>query len=99
MQFITKRNPIVKFDGVVNNEVEIRDNVLTICDHKNKFYAKYDGKNWYMLCKGKWYSLGYGANPCYQADKSSVIDENLFDNVFDIIRKTKGAKRQNGSKK
>lgn len=41
MQFITKRNPIVKFDGVVNNEVEIRDNVLTICDHKNKFYAKY----------------------------------------------------------
>lgn len=52
-----------------------------------------------MLCNNKWYCLGYGANPCYQTDKSSVIDESLFDNIFDIIPEQKAQNAKYGSKK
>ena len=99
MQFITKINPITKFDGVVNECIEIKDRVLYICDHKNNFYAKYDKNKWFMLCDNKWYCLGYGANPCYQTDKSSVIDESLFDNIFDAIPEHKAQNAKYGSKK
>ena len=84
--FITKSDPNVANDGKIKANITIKKGVLLIDDKVNHITLKYENGKWFTYGEdGKWYFLGYGANPCYQTDKDGVLDENLFNDVFEEV--------------
>lgn len=80
--FITKSEPIVSVSGKIKPFMEISDGVLVINDR----YKYQDGKWYFYGDDGKWYYLGVGANPNILEDGDNIINQELFENVFDKIK-------------
>lgn len=79
--FITKTEPVVTQDGKIKPFVEISNGVLLINDK-----YKYESGKWhYYGDDGKWYYLGVGANPNIEDTGDNVINQELFNNVFEKI--------------
>lgn len=79
--YITKSNPNTIKNGRIKAFIEISDGVLIINDR----YKYQDGKWFYYGDDGKWYFLGYGANPAIVDDGKNVINQELYDAVFEKI--------------
>lgn len=79
--FLTKSEPDVVKDGKIKTFIEIKDGELLINDK----YKYAEGK-WYFYGEDeKWYYLGVGANPNITVDGDDILDQALFDNVFEEI--------------
>lgn len=79
--FITKSEPKITTNGKIKAFMEIHDEILIIND-KYKFQ---DGKWFFYGDDGKWYYLGLGANPNIEDDGSDIINQELYDNIFEEI--------------
>ena len=81
---ITKSEPDVSKNGLIKNGIVISNGVLTITREEGNL--KYENKKWFVEGEdGKWYFLGYGANPGYTLEKNNISNYELFDNVFEEI--------------
>ena len=79
--FITKSQPVIAQDGKIKEGVEIKKGVLWI--GKN---IKFEKGRWDRLGDdGKWYFLGFGANPVIKVTKENIVNQTLFDNVFEEV--------------
>ena len=80
--FITKAEPSITRNGAIKDGIKIENNILYLDNGK----LLYRDKKWYILgYDGKEYYLGVGANPCYTTTKDDVLDEELFDCVFEEV--------------
>lgn len=77
--FITKTDPVVSQDGKIKPFMEITNGVLIVNDK----YKYVEGKWYYYGDDGKWYYLGIGANPNIEDAGDNVIDQELYNNVFE----------------
>lgn len=83
--FITKADPDVSKDGKIKNGIIIKKGVLTI-ERETEGRLSYKNGGWYVLgADGKEYYQGVGANPCYETTNEDILDQNLFDNVFEQV--------------
>ncbi len=79
--YITKSQPVIVQDGKIKEGIEIRKGVLWI--GKN---IKFEKGRWNRLGDDrKWYFLGYGANPAIETTKDGVVNQELFDTVFEEV--------------
>lgn len=79
--FITKSEPVVNKDGKIKPFMEISNGVLLINDK-----YKFENNKWYFYgYDGKWYYLGIGANPNIEDAGDNIINEDLYNNVFEKI--------------
>lgn len=82
--FITKTTPSITKNGVITPRVSVQDGTLII-DDEEKF--KFEDGKWYCGNEGGWCWLGIEANPAYITDGKDIIDQELFDQVFEPIEK------------
>lgn len=86
--FITKSEPDVSTDGAIKNNIKISNGMLEIT--KEDGDLRYIKGKWYILGDdGKWYYLGIGANPAYEIEKEDILNEKLFENVFEEVNNEK----------
>lgn len=86
--FITKSEPNVSIDGEIKKDIKISNGMLEII--KEDGNLRYINGKWYILgANGKWYFLGVGANPAYEIEKEDILNEELFDNVFEEVNNEK----------
>jgi len=79
--FITKSEPVVNKDGKIKPFMEISNGVLLINDK-----YKFENNKWYFYGDdGKWYYLGIGANPNIEDAGDNIINEELYNNVFEKV--------------
>lgn len=81
--FITKSDPIVNKNGKVTDKVKVENGILFIEDTQK---LKYENNKWYLFGDNKWYYIGVGSNPSYKTDKINVLNEELFNNIFEEIK-------------
>lgn len=78
---MVKDMPSIEKDGKIKQNITIVNKVLNI---ENKL--KYENEKWYSLGDDKkWYFLGFGACPSYETDDSGILDNELFNVVFEKV--------------
>ena len=79
--FITKSEPVLAQEGKAKPFMEISNGVLLINDK----YKYKEGKWYYYGDDGKWYYLGVGANPSVIDNGENIINEEIYNNIFEKI--------------
>lgn len=79
--YITKSTPILIKEGTAKAFITISNGVLVINDK-----YKYENDKWYYYGDdGKWYYLGVGANPSIEDDGENIVNQEIYDNIFEKI--------------
>lgn len=79
--YITKSTPVLSKEGTAKAFVTINNGVLVINDK-----YKYENSKWYYYGDdGKWYYLGVGANPSIEDDGENIVDQEIYNNIFEEI--------------
>jgi len=79
--YITKSEPVITQEGKAKPFVEISNGVLLINDK-----YKYENNKWYYYGDDdKWYYLGVGANPSVEDNGENIINEEIYNNIFEKI--------------
>lgn len=84
--FITKESPNIEKDGNINENIYVKDGVLYITKKEDDINLKFTNGKWYSFGgDNKWWYLGIGANPSFTMEKENIINEEIFDNVFEEV--------------
>lgn len=79
--YITKSTPILIKEGTAKAFITISNGVLVINDK-----YKYENDKWYYYGDdGKWYYLGVGANPSIEDDGENIVNQEIYNNIFEKI--------------
>ena len=79
--YITKSTPIIIKEGTAKAFITISNGVLVINDK-----YKYENDKWYFYGDdGKWYYLGVGANPSVEDDGENIVNQEIYNNIFEKI--------------
>lgn len=77
-----KYKPVVLIDGKIKENIEIKNGALTI--KRLEGDLKFENDKWYFFgFDNVWHYLGLGAHPSYETDIQGVINQELFNNVFE----------------